>query len=78
MTDLAVLAAVASLVALFVFAEIVAAVLPVIIVVALVPPAERDSLARLVAACDSSPKLRIWPALRLAVRARRAAAARQR
>lgn len=78
MTDLTVLAAVAGLVALFVFAEIVAAVLPVVIIVALVPPEERDSLARVVAACDSSRKLRLWPALRLAVRNRRATAGNQR
>jgi hypothetical protein len=78
MPELAVLAAVAGLVVLFVFAEIAAAVLPVIIVVALVPPEERDSLARVVAACDSSRKLRIWPALRLAVKARRVSAGGQR
>lgn len=72
MTDFAVLAAVAALVMLFVLAEIVAAVLPVIIVVTLVPPAEREGLAKVIAACDSSSKLRVWSALRVAVRARRA------
>lgn len=72
MNDFAVLAAVAALVMLFVLAEIAAAVLPVIIVVALVPPEERDGLAKVIAACDSSRKLRVWPALRLAVTARRA------
>jgi hypothetical protein len=51
--------------------ELVAATLPVVIVIAMVPPEERESLARLLAACDSSRRLRLWPALRLAVRARR-------
>jgi hypothetical protein len=72
MNDVAVLAAVSALVMLFVLAEIAAAVLPVIIVVALVPPEEREGLAKVIAACDSSRKLRVWPALRLAVTARRA------
>jgi hypothetical protein len=70
--DFVILAAVAALVMLFVLAEIVAAVLPVIIVVALVPPEEREGLAKVIAACDSSRKLRVWSALRLAVTARRA------
>ncbi len=69
--EIAVVAAVAALVMLFVLAEIAAAVLPIIIIVVLVPPAERDALARLIAACDSSRKLRLWPALRVAVEARR-------
>jgi hypothetical protein len=54
-----------------VLTEIIAAVLPVIIVIAAVPPAEREGLARLLATCDSSRKLRLWPALRTAVLARR-------
>ncbi|MCU7730328.1 hypothetical protein ODJ79_41980 [Actinoplanes sp. KI2] len=58
--------------AVLILTEIVAAVLPVVIVIAAVPPEERDALARLLAACDSSRKLRLWPALRAAVRARRA------
>jgi hypothetical protein len=57
--------------ALLILTELVAAALPVIIVIAMVPPQERDGLARLLAVCDSSRKLRLWPALRLAVRARR-------
>ena len=77
MNEFAVLAAVAGLVMLFVLAEIAAAVLPIIIVVALVPPGERDGLAKVIAACDSSPKLRIWSALRLAVEVRRAERARR-
>ncbi len=71
MNEIAVLAAVAALVMLFVLAEIAAAVLPIIIVVALVPPHEREDLAKVIAACDSSRKLRLWRALRVAVEARR-------
>jgi hypothetical protein len=37
----------------------------------LVPPEERDGLAQLIAAADSSRKLRLWPALRAAVAGRR-------
>jgi hypothetical protein len=51
--------------------EIVAAVLPLILVVALVPRDERRDLAELLAAADSSRRLRLWPALRVAVAARR-------
>ena len=69
--EFAVLAAVAALVMLFVLAEIAAAVLPLIIVLALVPPDQRRDLAEVLAAYDSSRKLRLWPALRAAVRARR-------
>ncbi|GIE91313.1 hypothetical protein [Actinoplanes regularis] len=54
-----------------VLTELVAAALPVIIVIAMVPPHEREGLARLLAACDSSRRLRLWTALRLAVRDRR-------
>ena len=71
MNEFAVVAAVAVLVMLFVIAEIAAAVLPLIIVVALVPPEERHGLAELLAATDSSRRLRLWPALRVAVAARR-------
>ncbi|MET7396946.1 hypothetical protein ABZS66_26030 [Dactylosporangium sp. NPDC005572] len=61
---------------LIVLTELVAAALPVVIVIAMVPPEEREGLARLIAACDSSRRLRLWPALRLAVRARREEARR--
>ena len=71
MNEFAVLAAVAALVMLFVLVEVASAVLPLIIVLTLVPPGERQELANLIAACDSSHKLRIWPALRIAVQARR-------
>jgi hypothetical protein len=70
MTGFLVIVAVIAL-AVIVVAELVAAVLPVVIVIAMVPPHERDALARLLAVCDSSPKLRLWPTLRVAVRARR-------
>jgi hypothetical protein len=53
--------------------EVLAAVLPMLIVVLFVPPAERFGLAALLAAADSSARLRLWPALRLAVIARRRA-----
>lgn len=71
MNEIAVIAAIAALIMLFVLAEIAAAVLPLIIVVALVPPEERADLAKVVAACDSSRRLRFWPALRAAVTMRR-------
>ncbi|GAA0934753.1 hypothetical protein [Virgisporangium aurantiacum] len=51
--------------------EMLTAVLPLIIVIAFVPPGERADLAELLAAADSSPKLRLWPALNAAVVARR-------
>jgi len=71
MDHLAVLIAVAALVMLFVLAEIAAAALPLILVIALVPPEQRKDLAEVLAAYDSSHKLRLWPALRAAVRTRR-------
>jgi hypothetical protein len=72
MNSLAVLAGVAGTLLVIVVAEVLAAVLPLIIVLTFVPPEQRDPLARLLAACDSSRRLRLWPALRVAVRARRA------
>jgi hypothetical protein len=77
MADYLILVALGTL-AVIVLTELVAAVLPVIIVIAMVPPHERDGLARLLAACDSSRRLRLWPALRVAVRARRTETARVR
>jgi hypothetical protein len=70
MTGHLVIVAVAAL-AILVLTELLAAALPVVIVIAMVPPEEREGLAKLLAACDSSRRLRLWPALRLAVRARR-------
>ena len=71
-------AIVALLVVLVVLTEIVSAVLPLVIVLICVPERERDSLARLLAVCDSSRRLRMWPALRLAVVLRRQELAVQR
>jgi hypothetical protein len=76
MNDLVVVAAVAALVVLIVMVELAAAVLPVLIVVTMVPPGERQGLAELMAAADSSRRLRVWSALRLAVAARRRALTR--
>ena len=65
----------AGIVALLVFAiilsEVVSAVLPLIIVLTCVPERDREALARVLAALDSSRRLRAWPALRLAVAMRR-------
>ncbi len=71
MTATLVAGIVALLVALVVLTELVSAVLPLIIVLACVPDRERETLARVLAACDSSRRLRVWPALRLAVTLRR-------
>jgi hypothetical protein len=72
MDNIAVLVVVAAIVLLVVvFVELAAAVLPMVIVLTLVPPEERRGLAELIAATDSSRKLRVWPALRVAVKARR-------
>jgi hypothetical protein len=71
MDKFAVPAIVALLVVLFILTEIASAVLPLLIVIAFVPTGDRDALAQVVAACDTSRKLRIWPALRLAVALRR-------
>jgi len=75
MTGYLVIIAVVAL-AVLILTELLAAALPVVIVIAAVPPEERDGLARLLAACDSSRKLRVWPALRAAVQARREEAQR--
>jgi hypothetical protein len=53
--------------------ELAAAVLPILIVILLVPPEERADLATVIAAADSSHRLRLWRALRTAVAARRCA-----
>ncbi|WP_127503086.1 hypothetical protein [Actinoplanes solisilvae] len=67
----ALFATVAALVALCVLAELLAAVVPLVVVIAFVPPEERPALAVTLAAADSSRRLRLWPALRVAVTARR-------
>jgi hypothetical protein len=66
-----VLPAVIAVVLLIVLSEIAAAIVPLIIVLACVPVADRPALAHLIATCDSSRKLRAWPALRVAVTHRR-------
>ena len=78
MSSLAVVATVAGLVFLVIVVELIAAIVPLIIVVTLVPPAEREALAQLLAAADSSRRLRLWRALRLAVVARRLERSRNR
>lgn len=62
---------VALIVVLIVLSEILAAVIPLIIVLTCVPAEERDGLARVLAAIDSSRRLRAWSALKLAVTLRR-------
>ena len=71
MNEFAVVLVVAAVVVLLLIVEITAAVLPILIVIFAVPPEERHGLAELIAATDSSRKLRLWPALRVAVAARR-------
>jgi hypothetical protein len=69
--SLAVPATVAAVVVLLVVTELLTAVLPLIIVLVMVPPEERHGVAELLAAADSSRRLRFWRALRVAVLARR-------
>ena len=71
MNELVVLAAVAMTIVLIVLIELATAALPLVIVMTFVPPHERRELADVIAALDSRRRLRLWPALRLAVRARR-------
>jgi hypothetical protein len=51
--------------------EMLTAVLPLLVVVIFVPPAERAELAAVLAAADSGPRLRFWSAANVAVLARR-------
>ncbi len=71
MSDLAVVGLVVGVLMLLVLIELAVAAVPLLIVVTLVPPAERPALAACLAAADSRRRLRLWPALRLAVAARR-------
>jgi hypothetical protein len=59
------------LVLLVAVVELAAATVPMLIVIAFVPADEREALARVLASVDSSRRLRLWPALRLAVAVRR-------
>jgi putative exporter of polyketide antibiotics len=63
--------AVITVIFLCVTVELVAAALPILIVITMVPPEQRGGLAELLAAADSSRRLRLWTALRVAVKARR-------
>jgi hypothetical protein len=51
--------------------EMLAAVVPLLIVMIFVPPDERAGLAAVLAAADCGPRLRLWPAVNAAVLARR-------
>jgi hypothetical protein len=68
---------VALAIVVIVLMEVIAATLPMLLVILLVPPEDRAALAQLIAATDSSRRLRLWPALRVAVRARRHTCAKQ-
>lgn len=72
MEHIALVGAVGAFVGLVVVVELAAAVLPLVIILAFVPACERAVLADLIAAADSSRRLRVGRALRLAVAARRA------
>jgi putative exporter of polyketide antibiotics len=67
----------AGVIALFILTELLVAVLPIVVVVAMVPAEERHGLAELLAAVDSRRRLRLWRALRVAAKVRRAALAGQ-
>lgn len=54
-----------------VITEVVVAIVPLLLVLALVPRDERRELAEVLAALDSRRRLRLWPTLRYAVNARR-------
>ncbi|GAA4588099.1 hypothetical protein BJY16_008445 [Actinoplanes octamycinicus] len=71
MTDLTTAGLIAALVGLFLVSELAAATLPLLIVIAVVPPHERPALAAVLAATDSRRRLHVWPALRTAVADRR-------
>jgi hypothetical protein len=70
-SDLAVIGLVAAVLMVIVLLEMLSAAVPLLIVVTLVPPAERQALADCLAAADSRRRLRLWPALRAAAQARR-------
>jgi hypothetical protein len=72
MEHIALIATVGSFVGFVVLVELAAAVLPLVIILAFVPPHEREALAEIVGATDSTRRLRLGRALRLAVMARRA------
>ncbi|MEU4425862.1 hypothetical protein AB0F81_35025 [Actinoplanes sp. NPDC024001] len=71
MSAIAIVGLVTTLVTFFLLVELASAALPLLIIVTLVPPGQRQELAFLLATVDSSRRLRLWPALRAAVAARR-------
>ncbi|MEV4537854.1 hypothetical protein AB0J82_29155 [Asanoa sp. NPDC049518] len=75
MEHIALVGVVGAFIGMVVVVELVAAVLPLIIILAYVPPCDRAALTELIAATDSSRRLRVSRALRLAVAARRVARA---
>jgi putative exporter of polyketide antibiotics len=70
MSPLAIAGIVAALVFLVIISEVVCAVAPILLVMTLVPPSEREGLAEVLAAADTSRRPRLWRALRIAVAAR--------
>lgn len=71
MDHVTIFVAAVAVILLVILVEFLSAVLPMVIVLTMVPPAERHGLAELLAAADSSPKLRLWSALKVATLARR-------
>jgi putative exporter of polyketide antibiotics len=71
MTTLIVVGIVGVLVVVVALTEVVAAAVPLLLVITMVPPQERAQLAELIAATDRTRRLRLWPALRAAIAARR-------
>jgi hypothetical protein len=72
MEHIALIATVGSFVGFVVLVELAAAVLPLVIILAFVPPHEREVLAEIVGATEVARRLPIGRALHLAVMARRA------
>ncbi|MEV0715861.1 hypothetical protein [Asanoa sp. NPDC050611] len=71
MTDIAIIAAVAAFVGVVVLVELASAVLPLVIILACVPPHERPVLLELVAATGGGGRLRVFRTLRLVGATRR-------
>lgn len=70
MDAIAVVGLVAAVLGFIALMEMMAAAVPMLIVIVLVSPEERPALAACLAAADSR-RLRLWPALRAAATARR-------
>jgi hypothetical protein len=71
MSTVTIVGIVALLIAFVVLTELMAAALPLLLVITLVPHEERQQLAELIAVTDRSRRLRLWHALRVAVAAQR-------